>query len=419
MTLATTPLSDVDIASPELYEHGIPHEAFARLRREDPVHWHPWDWTGGGFWAITTKADLTTVTRDWKSFTSEQHTNLWELTPEAQEVRRSIIETDGIAHTRLRRLVTQPFTLRRMVDYEDATRRIVTELLDETLSAGDVDVVASLSELLPIRVIVSILGVPAEDGDYMVELSNQLVEGTSKREIDPHAYGNTTALELLPFNSPAAYALFEYGRELGDERRANPHDDLVSKLVHAQIEGDSLTDAEFCNFFQLLVFAGNETTRTAISNGIAAFMDFGDQYERLLADPTLIPTAVEEIIRYAAPVLHMRRTAIAEAELNGKHIAVGDKLVLWYASANFDEAVYPDAMTFDVGRPTTPDHTSFGAFGPHHCLGAPLARLEIRILLEELVRRQVRFERNGEMKRARSNFVNGILTLPARVTAAR
>ena len=381
------------------------------------MHWHPWDWSGGGFWAVTTKDDLTTVTRDWDTYTSEQHVNLWELSAEAQEARRSLIETDGIPHTRLRRLVTAPFTLRRMAAYEDATREILDELLDELVGAGEIDLVPLLSEPYPIRVIVSILGIPRSDGDFLVHLSNQLVEGTSNREVDATEYGNTTPLELLPFNSPAAHALFEFGRKLGAERRAAPGDDLVSKLITAEIDGDQLTDAEFCNFFQLLVFAGNETTRTAISNGLLAFMQNEGQLAALRADPALIPQAVEEVIRYATPVLHMRRTATRDTELHGVNIAAGDKVVIWYASANFDEAAFPAPLAFDVSRPLKPEHVAFGAFGPHHCLGAPLARLEIRLLLEQLVRRNIEVEQSGPVVRVRSNFVNGVLSLPCRFTA--
>ena len=409
-------LSAIDIAGPEVYEQGIPHESFALLRAHAPVHWHPWKWSGGGFWAVTTREDLTTVTRDWQTYTSEQHVNLWELTQEAQEARRSLIETDGMAHTRLRRLVTQPFTMRRMAEYEDATRVILDELLDDMIGAGDIDLVPALSEPFPIRVIVSILGIPRADGDFLVHLSNQLVEGTSDRVLDPTAYGNTTPLELLPFNSPAAHALFEFGRNLGSERRGCPADDLVSRLVTAEIDGDHLTDAEFCNFFQLLVFAGNETTRTAISNGLLAFMRNPAQLELLSNDPSLIPQAVEEVLRYSTPVLHMRRTATVDTELHGIPIAAGDKVVLWYASANFDESAFPDPLAFDVTRPVKPDHVAFGAFGPHHCLGAPLARLELRLLLEQLVRRNVRIEQTGDVVRTRSNFVNGVLSLPCRLT---
>ena len=412
-------LAHIDIADPAVYEHGIPHEAFALLRRHDPVHWHPWDNDRGGFWTVSTKDDLTTVTRDWQTFTSEQHVNLWELSPAAQDARRSLIETDGMPHTRLRRLVTQPFTLRRMAEYEDATRVILDELLDEMTGAGEVDVVRLLSEPYPIRVIVSILGIPRSDGDFLVHLSNQLVEGTSNREVDPTAYGNTTPLELLPFNSPAAHALFEFGRQLGAERRADPGDDLVSKLVTAEVDGDRLTDAEFCNFFQLLVFAGNETTRTTISNGLLAFMQHPEQLDILRTDPTLIPNAVEEVIRWATPVLHMRRTATTDTELHGVPIVAGDWVVIWYASANFDEAAFDRPLAFDVRRPVKPEHVAFGAFGPHHCLGAPLARLEIRLLLEQLVRRGIVMEQTAPVQRVRSNFVNGVLSLPARFSAAR
>jgi cytochrome P450 len=411
-------LAAIDIADPAVYERGgIPHEAFATLRAHDPVHWHPWDCARGGFWAVTTKDDLTTVTRDSATFTSTQHVNLWELSDEAQEARRSLIETDGMPHTRLRRLVTPPFTLRKVADYEANTVAIVDELLDAVIGAGEVDLVRAISEPLPIRVIVSILGIPASDGDFLVHLSNQLVEGTSDRELDPHAYGNTTPLALLPFNSPAAHALFEFGRALGAERRSCPGDDLVSKLVHAEIDGDRLTDAEFCNFFQLLVFAGNETTRTAISHGLMAFMANPDQLDVLVDDPSLIPNAVEEVIRWATPVLHMRRTATSDAELHGTRIAAGDWVVLWYAGANFDEAWLEDPLRFDVRRPLKPEHVAFGAFGPHHCLGAPLARLEIRVLLERLVARRARIHAAGDVTRVRSNFVHGVLSLPGAITA--
>ena len=415
--MAPVDLSQLDIASPEVYEHGIPHESFRLLREHSPVHWHRWDWTGGGFWAVTTRDDLTTVTRDWATFTSDQHVNLWELSAEAQEARRSLIETDGLAHTRLRRLVTAPFVLRRMADYEVATRVILDELLDTVVGAGEIDLVPALAEPFPIRVIVSILGVDRADGEYLVQLSNQLVEGTSDRVLDPTAYGNTTPLELLPFNSPAAHALFEFGRALGAERRACPADDLVSKLVAAEIDGDRLSDAEYCNFFQLLVFAGNETTRTAISNGLLAFMRHPDQLAELKRDPSLVPQAVEEVLRYSTPVLHMRRTATRATVLHDTAIAAGDKVVLWYASANFDEAAFPDPLAFDITRPVKPDHVAFGAFGPHHCLGAPLARLELRLVLEAIIARDLHVAQVGPAVRTRSNFVNGVLSLPCTITA--
>jgi cytochrome P450 len=410
-------IGSIDIASAEVYERGIPHAAFARLRREDPVHWHPWEWSTGGFWAITTLDDLTTVTRDWETFTSNEFVNLWDLSSEAMAARRSLIETDGPEHVRLRRLVTTPFTLKRMPEYEPATTAIIDGLLDRIVGAGEVDLVNALSEPLPIQVFVSILGVDSADGEYLVELSSQLVEGTSDRVLDPHAYGNTTPLELLPFNSPASHALFEFGRALGEERRACPADDLVSRLVTAEVDGDRLTDQEYCNFFQLLVFAGNETTRTAISNGLLALMRFPDQLQRLKDDPSLVPNAVEEIIRWSTPVLHMRRTATRDTVLHDVPIAAGDRVVLWYASANFDESHFPDPLAFDVGRALKPSHTSFGAFGPHQCLGAHLARLELRLLLQAMVDRDLTVTQLGEPVRTRSNFVNGVISLNGRIDA--
>ena len=271
----------------------------------------------------------------------------------------------------------------------------------------------ALAAPLPIRVIVDILGVPKEDADYMVELSDHLVSGGE--DLSPNAYGNTTPLELLPFNSPAAFGLFEYGRKLGDERRADPHDDLVTTLIQAEVDGDHLSDTEYANMFQVLVFAGNETTRTAISNGINAFIENPDQLELLHANPELVEQAVEEIIRFATPVLHMRRTATKDTRLAGVEISKGDKVVIWYASANFDETVFENPLNFDISRPVRPKMVSFGAQGPHNCLGAPLARLEIRILLEEIVRRGVRFTATGSIVRTRSNFVNGVASLPARL----
>lgn len=419
MTALGEELAGVDIASARAYEHGIPHERFALLRRRDPVHWHPWAWRGGGFWAVTRHEDVVAVSRDPVTFSSARgHIYLWDLEEDALEARRSIIETDPPDHTRLRRIVSSAFTPRQVREYEAFTRAIAGELLDAAARQGEVDFVEAVSAPLPINVIVSILGIPAEDGPLMVELSNELVEGTAGRELDPHAYGNTTPLRLLPFGSPAAWALFQYGRRIGETRRREPRDDLVTRLVFAEVEGDRLSEAEYANFFQVLVFAGNETTRTAISHGVLALMENPEQQERLHADPTLIPLAVEEIIRWATPVIYFRRTATRDTEIRGVPVTEGDKVVMWYASANFDEAVFDEPLRFDVGRRPN-DHVSFGGGGPHFCLGAWLARLEIRVLLEEIVRRGIRFEPAGPPLRVRSNFVNGILELPARVLAGR
>lgn len=403
---------DLDITDPLVYTQGIPHEVFRRMRDTEPVALRMYD--GRPYWAVTRYEDLVTVTRDAATYSSARGmSNIWDLTPEQMEVRRSLIDTDPPEHVRLRKLGMPAFTGRRVRDYEQTTRTITTQLLDEATAQGDVDIVSAISAPLPIRVLVGILGVPASDADYMVELTDHLVSGGA--ELPADTYGNTTPLELLPFNSPAAFALFEYGRHLGEERQRDPHDDLVTALVQSEVDGDRLNETEYANMFQLLVFAGNETTRTAISNGIKAFMDNPEQLEKLHRDPELIPGAVEEVIRYATPVLHMRRTTTQDTVLDGVALAEGDKVVIWYASANFDERIFPDPLTFDVERPIKPKMVSFGAQGPHHCLGAPLARLEIRILLEEIVARGIRFEATGPIVRTPSNFVNGVTSLPGRL----
>jgi cholest-4-en-3-one 26-monooxygenase len=415
MTLLQQDLSSIDIASPEVYERGVPHEQFRLLRQHDPVHWHPWRWEGGGFWAITKHADVTAISKDAETYSSaEGHIYLWELEPDALEARRSLIETDPPDHSRLRRIVSAAFTPKKVQDYESYTREIVVELLDASEKQGEFDWVHGVASPLPINVLVSILGVRDEDAPMMIELTDHLVAGTSDQPLDQNAYGNTTPLRLLPFNSPASWALFEYGRRMGEERRRTPTGDLVSRLVHAEVEGDSLTDAEFCNFFQLLVFAGNETTRTGLSQGMLALIEHPDEFDRLFAEPALIPAAVEELLRWASPVMYFRRTAMRDVELRGVPIKRGDKLVMWYISANYDEDVFEEPYRFDVGRDPN-EQVSFGPGGPHYCLGAFLARLEMRVLLEEIVKRGIRFEQAGPARRVRTNFVNGIESMPVRV----
>jgi len=404
--------AQLDITDPAVYINGIPHAAFTQLRHDEPIAKRMY--ADKPYWAVTRYRDLLTVTRDAFTYSSaKDFVNLWDLTDEAKEVRRSIIETDPPAHVRLRRLGMPAFTGHRVRSYEDATRAITVEILQRALEQRDIDVVHAISAPIPIRVIVDILGVPADDTDFMIQLSDELVDGV---DLPPGAYGNITPLELLPFNSPASHALFEYAKDLGDQRRSHPRGDLVSTLVHSKVEGDQLTENEFANMFQVLVFAGNETTRTAISNGIQQFMLHPDQLELLYRNPDLVENAVEEIIRYATPVIHMRRTTTRDTELAGVSIAAGDKVVIWYASANFDETVFENPLKFDISRPVRPKQLAFGAQGPHHCLGAPLARLEIRVLLEELMRLRIKFTANGEVVRTRSNFVNGIMKLPATIS---
>lgn len=415
MAISTDDLAHIDVASPSAYADGHPLDAFDRLREQAPVHWHEWTPFDDRFWAVVSYAAVVEASRDPATFSSGVgHVAMWDIDEDALEARRSMIDSDPPQHTRLRRLVSAPFKARSVHAYEDRTRQLVGRLLDDAIAQQQVDFVPAVSAPLPINVILNILGVPAEDAPYLLELTDQLVEATSGRDIDPGAYGNTTDTRLLPFNSPAAWALQEYGSWIGAARRVDPRDDLVSALVHAEVDGDRLSEQEFRNFFQLLVFAGNETTRSTISHGILALAEHPDQMRRLAGGgPDLYATAVEEILRWASAIICFRRTATRDTVLGGREIAAGDRVVLYYNAANYDPTVFDDPQTFDIGRTPNP-HLAFGGGGIHHCLGAFLARLEVRVLLEEIVRRRVRFVLDGPPIRVRSNFVSGFESLPVR-----
>ncbi len=400
----------LDVTSPSLYLQGIPYERFDVMRASSGLTWHPYE--DNGFWAVTRHGDVKEVSKTPEVFSSGiGHSNLWDLEADALEARRSIIDTDAPDHTRLRRLVAKAFTPRNIRVWEELTRSIAKELLDNFEASGGGDWVDLVAAPLPIRVILSILGVPVEDSDFLVEISNYLVEGTGDRPSLPDdAYGNTTPLRLLPFGSPASHALYEYAEKIGAQRRADPRDDLVTLLVQAEEDGDRLSPSEYRNFFHVLVFAGNETTRTAITHGAMAYGDNPDQWQRLLEDPLLLESATDEILRWATPVLHMRRTAACDTQLAGTDIAQGDKVVMWYCSANRDEAVFTDPYTFDIGRADNV-HFAFGGGGPHFCLGAFLARMEISVLFDEMRKRGHRLVPRGEPTRAPSNFVHGVLAV--------
>ncbi len=406
-----------NVTDASLYLDGIPHDRFAEMRATPGLVWH--DYHDGGFWAVTRHADVKTVSKNGEVFSSAVgHTNLWDLEADALEARRSLIDTDAPDHTRLRRLVARAFTPKNIRRWEDTVRNITAELLDAFIEKGEGNWVDEVAAPLPIRVILTMLGVPVEDAGYLVELSNFLVEGTGETQsIPPDAFGNTTELRLLPFNSPASHALFEYGEKIGQLRRDDPQDDLVTSLVQAEAEdGDRLSGSEYRNLFHLLVFAGNETTRTALSHGAMALADHPDQWQRVVDDPSMIDSATEEILRWSTPVLHMRRTTTQAVDVAGTQLDAGEKVVMWYGSANRDETVFDDPFTFDVSRTDNP-HFSFGGGGAHLCLGAFLARLEIVVLLEEMAKRNMHLTRLGEPVRAPSNFVHGVLSVDMAVEA--
>ncbi|HLY50481.1 MAG TPA: cytochrome P450 [Solirubrobacteraceae bacterium] len=420
MALLAEDLASIDVASPAVYAQGVPHEALAALRRHDPVHWHPWPGTRGGFWLLSKHADVIAVGKDPRRFSSQVgHIALEDREPDALAARQSLIETDPPEHTRLRKLVSDAFTRSKVKEYEAYTRNVVRDLLDRAIAQGEFDWVKEISEPVPVNVLISILGLPEEDIPTLIEWTSELAAATdSEHTPDPVRYPSDVDTRLLPFGSPAALQIFEYGHRIGEERRKHATDDLVSRLVHAEVDGERLNDTEYSNFFELFIFAGNETTRTGISQGMLALMENPDQFDRLLDDPSLVPSAVDEVLRYGTPVIYFRRTATQDTEIRGVPIQAGDRVAMWFLSANFDEEVFEDPQRFDVGRRPNP-HTAFGRGGPHFCLGSFLARLEIGIVLEEILARKVRFELTGPPVRLSSNFVNGLKSLPVRVVPLR
>ncbi len=421
-TAARTP---VDLSEVELYSQGIPHDVFATVRATPGLCWNTITDSSGtdsssavedGFWAVTRHADVVEVSRDTDTYSSAVgHIQIYDIDDDALESRASMIDMDPPVHTRLRRLVSSAFTPRHVLDYQQMIRERVCRCLDDITADGGGDWVSTVAEPIPISVICDLMGVPEADHDYMIELSDYLVAGTSNEPLEPDAYGNTTELRLLPFNSPAAHGINEYARELGEQRRKRPADDLITKLINAEVDGEQLSDNEFTNFFRLMIFAGNETTRSAIAHLALQFDRFGEEFARLQGDRGLTESGAEEVIRYSSPILYFRRTVTRDVELSGTPLKEGDKVVMWYAAANFDETVFDDPQHFDLGRAVPPANVAFGGGGAHFCLGAPLARLEVAILLDEIAERDLRIEVVGEPEFVRSNFVNGIEHVEVRV----
>jgi len=397
------PLDEVDLANPDVFLAGIPRETFARLRRESPVHWH--ERKGGrGFWALTKYEDVVVASRDSRTFSSASGVVLLD-----DPARDTLTSMDPPRHTRYRNLVNRGFTPRMVARLEAAIRARAVAIIDRIGGAGEVDFVAEVAAELPLQVIAELIGIPMEDRRRVFEWSNAI---GSIGVVDP---------EYAPAPDAAMRAgaeMFAYANELANERRNDPRDDIVTTLINAEVDGERLTEMELDQFFLVLAVAGNETTRHTLSHGMIALGENPEQKAELVKDPSLIPAAVEEMLRWATPVMYFRRTATRDAEIRGQKIRQGDWVVLYYISANYDEDVFADPYRFDIRRDPNP-HLSFGGGGPHFCLGAELARLEVRILFEELLRRLPDIEVGGSAVRLRSNFFNGVKHLPVRFTPAR
>ncbi len=407
---------DADIASHDTYVRCVPHAAFERMRRDEPVSWVDGG-DGTGFWAVTKHADVEAVSRDFGRFTASRGIRIEEMAPDALEARRTMMEFDPPEHARLRRLVQPGFTPKVVASYEQAFRTLAGMVLDRVLPLGEFDFVTEISRELPIRLLCRLLGVPESDASQLVAWGDQMISNADP-EYTPVVIDrdDTEQYRLLPFRSPAAIEVFRYAEEMALVRRAHPEDDIITTLLHAEPDGEPLTDLEFKNFFTLMMVAGNETTRHTISHGLIFLSEHPDQMEQLRLDPEgLAISSTEEILRASTVTMHFRRTATEDTELGGVHIHKGDRVVMWYSSANYDEEVFADPYRFDVRR-TPNDHLTFGT-GRHVCLGASLARLEVRVVFEELLKRVDDFEIVGEPVRLRSNFINGIKHLPVKVSA--
>jgi cytochrome P450 len=407
--LAATDLSDldaIDVPDRENWENGPPHELFKELRSRCPMHWseineYP---NEEGFWSVTKADDVREVSLDWETYSSELGgvTGLTHAIP-LELARGMFIAQDPPKHDRLKMLFQRGFTPKRIAEHEDRIRVIVEKVLDGVAAQGGCDLVTEVAQPVVARVIGSFMGIPEEDDIVWARLMNSAL-GLGDDDLNPGGLD-----QILQEDIPE---IFERCRAMIEQRRENPTDDLTSVLVHAEVDGDSLQEHEIVMGFFLLVAAGNDSTKATYTSGMRALMEHPEQMRELADDPSLIPAAVEECLRMYPAFAHFRRTATRDTEIAGQPVKEGEKVVMWYLSSNRDEDVYDDAERFDVHR--NPEHQAFGAGGRHFCLGAALARLELRILFEETLRRFPNMELAGEPQPAVSAFLNQLKTLPVR-----
>lgn len=408
------PCTRLDLSDAGVWHGGVPADEFARLRREAPVAWNERHDGHKGFWAVTRWDDIVAVSGDVVTFSSRHGViSLDDFDAEQNDARRTLLEMDPPQHPAMRMIVAPGFTPRAVAALEDEVRATAVRLLDEVLATGPVDMVAALSKQLPITTLCRLLGVPQERRDDMIRWSDLLIGSDDPDFVDPAAAAYTPEQRrLMSFGHPASLDAFELGKSLAQARRADPARDIVTVLAQGRYEGRELTEQEFCNYFLMLVVAGNETTRHSISHGLQAFADFPDQWQRVRRGEVDPRVASDEIFRWASPVHFVRRVATRDVTLNGARIAAGDKVAMYYASGNRDEARFSEPQRFDVGR-TPIEHMAFGRGGPHFCLGTHVARLQVRVLLEEMRQRVASVELTGPADRLRSNHVHGLKRLPA------
>lgn len=406
------------LADPDTFLDGPPWELFARLRAEQPVAWTPEPAPNSGFWSFTRHADIVRVSRDWQTFTSSRGVALEELDDEQLKVRTSMIDTDPPRHTALRKIVAPSFTPKVVNTFETFLRGVVGRTLDAAIPLGSFDFVEKVSSEVPVRVLCRLLAVDDNAHARLTAWGDRLVGHTDPELADVLLHSDESEkYRLVPFRSPAALEIFEYGRDLAAQRRTSPGPDLVTTLVSAEIDGEPLSQQDLDNYFLLLALAGQETTRQAISLAMLTLIQNPSVLARLQEQPELLAgPALDELLRWGPPVYHMRRTATRDVEVNGVQLKAGDKVAMWFPSGNRDEQAIPNPDVLDLDRKSV-DLLTFGKGGPHFCMGSFLAKLELRVTLQELVARIDTAALAGAPDRVRSNFVNGLKRMPVAVTA--
>jgi len=405
----------VDIVDPEIYVHGVPHATFQRLRIEDPVSW--WEGRNGtGFWAVTRYDDILTVSHNTQVFSSARGIRLEEMSEEELRARRTMMEMDPPEHANYRRMVQPRFSNREVMAVEEGIRLLARAVVEGIYGQSEFDFVDAIARQLPMRMLGKMLGIPDSDGQWLVKKGDALI-GNTDPEFTTHPVGlvDTDAYRLMPFRSPVSEELFAYAAEQARIRRERPTDDVISLLLRPKRDGAPLSEHEFKNFFTLLVAAGNDTTRYSMAAGLDALIERPEQLSELRENAALMASATEEILRWGTVTMHFRRTATRDTQFSGKKIKAGDKVLLWFISGDYDERQFPDPYRFDIRRSPN-DHLAFGLKSPHKCIGEHLARVEIRVLLAELLPRIADIQLNGPVERLRSNFISGIKHLPVKVS---
>jgi hypothetical protein len=412
-----TPTDDghADLTSHDTFVSGPPHNTFARLRAEDPLHWTEWS-AGQPFWSVTRHEDILKLNGQPDLLSSARGIRMEDQSYEEYLARRTFQETDAPDHMKTRIKVAKGFSKPVIMEFERAIRDLCTEILDHALALGTFDATREIARLLPMRMLGRIVGLPDKDLPWLVEKGDALI-ANSDPDFTTHVLDRLTTDEfrMMPFNSPAGAELYAYAKELMNEKERKGDTSGVLHLIRQPgPDGEVISDTEFRNFFCLIVAAGNDTTRYSIAAGIQALANQPELLPQLKSG-AVWDTMADEVIRWATPALYFRRTATRDFEMHGKTVHAGEKVLFWFASGNRDENAFADPFRVDLAR--SPNrHLSFGQGGPHVCLGMHLARLEVRVLFEELAKRIKAIEPAGEAKFLRSNFVGGIKSLPVTVT---